>query len=133
LASSSGAHQFGPPKLVQPLSVQFQIGNVAHPYPFPQQPSRQKLQAEMFKRSNSGISLNFDSPCPSGATGTRSFMSSLSMDGSVVSLEGKLPFHLVGAPAADVQNVPKRRCMGKGEDGRGKCAATGRCHCSKRR
>jgi hypothetical protein len=137
LASSSGAHQFGPPKLVQPLSVQFQIGNVAHRYPFPQQPPRQKLQAEMFKRSNSGISLKFDSPCPSGATGTmssaRSFMSSLSMDGSVVSLEGKRPFHLVGAPAADVQNVPKRRCMGKGEDGRGKCAATGRCHCSKRR
>jgi hypothetical protein len=136
LASSSGAHQFGPPKLVQPLSVQFQIGNVAHRYPFPQQPPRQKLQAEMFKRSNSGISLKFDSPCPSGTTGTmssaRSFMSSLSMDGSVVSLEGKRPFHLVGAPAADVQNVPKQRCMGKGEDGRGKCAATGRCHCSKR-
>jgi hypothetical protein len=141
LATSSGAHQLGAPKLVQPLSVQFQIGNVAHRYPFPQQPSRQKLQAEMFRRSNSGISLKFDSPCPSGVTGTmssaRSFMSSLSMDGSVVSLEGKRPFHLVGAPAASdpvgAQHVPKRRCLGKGEDGRGKCATTGRCHCSKRR
>jgi hypothetical protein len=141
LATSSGAHQFGAPKLVQPLSVQFQIGNVARRYPFPQQPSRQKLEAEMSRRSNSGISLKFDSPCPSGATGTmssaRSFMSSLSMDGSVVSLEGKRPFHLVGAPAAsdpvDAQHVPKRRCMGTGEDGRGKCATTGRCHCSKRR
>ncbi|TVU49287.1 EcWRKY-35 [Eragrostis curvula] len=139
LASSSGAHQLGAPKLVQPLSVQFQIGNVAHRYPFHQQPARQKLQAEMFKRSNSGISLKFDSPSASGATGTmssaRSFMSSLSMDGSVVSLEGKRPFHLVGVPVAsdpaDVQHAPKRRCMGKGEDGRGKCA--GRCHCSKRR
>ncbi|GJM95253.1 hypothetical protein PR202_ga11965 [Eleusine coracana subsp. coracana] len=144
LASSSskgGAHQLRAPKLVQPLSVQFQIGNVAHRYPFPQQPSRQKLQAEMFKRSNSGISVKFESPSASGATGAmssaRSFLSSLSMDGSVVSLEGKRPFHLVGASTAsnpvDVQHATKRRCMVKGEDGRGKCAATGRCHCSKRR
>ncbi|GJN35378.1 hypothetical protein PR202_gb24147 [Eleusine coracana subsp. coracana] len=140
LASSSskgGAHQLGAPKLVQPLSVQFQIGNVAHRYPFPQQHSQQNLQAEMFKRSNSGISVKFESPSASGATAARSFLSSLSMDGSVVSLEGKRPFHLVGAPTAsdpvDVQHVTKRWCMGKGEDGRSKCAATGRCHCSKRR
>ncbi|KAJ1266191.1 hypothetical protein BS78_08G131800 [Paspalum vaginatum] len=140
-SSKGGAHPFGAPKLVQPLSVQFQIGNVAHRYPFHQQPSRQKLQAEMFKRSNSGISLKFESPSPSGGAGTmssaRSFMSSLSMDGSLASLDGKRPFHLVGAPVAsdpaDVHRAPKRRCTGKGEDGRGKCATTGRCHCSKRR
>ncbi|KAF8772353.1 hypothetical protein HU200_005853 [Digitaria exilis] len=92
--------------------------NVAHRYPFHQQPSRQKLQAEMFKRSNSGISLKFDSPSPSGGAGTmssaRSFMSSLSMDGSVASLDGKRPFHLIGAPVAsdpaDAHRAPKRRC-----------------------
>ncbi|TKW29426.1 hypothetical protein SEVIR_3G393800v4 [Setaria viridis] len=140
-SSKSGAHPYGAPKMVQPLSVQFQIGNVAHRYPFHQQPSRQKLQAEMFKRSNSGISLKFDSPSPSGGAGmmssARSFMSSLSMDGSVASLDGKRPFHLVGAPVAsdpaDAHRAPKRRCMGQGQDGTGKCATTGRCHCSKRR
>ncbi|KAG2621960.1 hypothetical protein PVAP13_3NG294600 [Panicum virgatum] len=140
-SSKSGTHPFGAPKMVQPLSVQFQIGNVAHRYPFHQQPSRQKLQAEMFKRSNSGISLKFDSPSPSGGAGTmssaRSFMSSLSMDGSVASLDGKRPFHLVGAPvasdSADANRAPKRRCTGRGQDGTGKCATTGRCHCSKRR
>ncbi|CAD6269616.1 unnamed protein product [Miscanthus lutarioriparius] len=142
-SKSVGPHSFGAPKLVQPLSVQFQIGNVAHRYPFHQQPpSRQKLQAEMFKRSNSGISLKFESPSPSGgAAGTmssaRSFMSSLSMDGSVASLEGKRPFHLVGTPVAsdpaDAHCAPKRRCTGRGENGKGKCATTGRCHCSKRR
>ncbi|KAG2630520.1 hypothetical protein PVAP13_3KG529700 [Panicum virgatum] len=136
LASSSGksgTHPFGAPKMVQPLSVQFQIGNVAHRYPFHQQPSRQKLQAEMFRRSNSGISLKFDSPSPSGGAGTmssaRSFMSSLSMEGSVASLDGKRPFHLVGAPvasdSADANRVPKRRCTGRGQDGTGKCATTG--------
>ncbi|KAF8733364.1 hypothetical protein HU200_014970 [Digitaria exilis] len=140
-SGKSGAHPFGAPKMVQPLSVQFQIGNVAHRYPFHQQPSRQKLQAEMFKRSNSGISLKFDSPSPSGGAGTmssaRSFMSSLSMDGSVASLDGKRPFHLIGAPVAsdpaDAHRAPKRRCTGRGQDGTGKCATTGRCHCSKRR
>ncbi|PWZ54618.1 putative WRKY transcription factor 21 [Zea mays] len=149
--SGGGAHPFGgAPKLVQPLSVQFQIGNVAHRYPFHQQPpSRQKLQAaEMFRRSSSGtISLKFDSPIPSGgggAAGTVSFVSSLSMDGSVgvASLDGKRPFHLVGTPvaasdtAADAHRAPKRRCTCRGgeEDGRGnKCATSGRCHCSKRR
>uniref|UniRef100_A0A804N4Y1 WRKY domain-containing protein n=1 Tax=Zea mays TaxID=4577 RepID=A0A804N4Y1_MAIZE len=141
-SSRCSPHPFGAPKLVQPLSVQFQIGSVAHRYPFHQQQSRQKLQAEMFRRSNSGISLKFDSPSPSGgAAGTmssaRSFMSSLSIDRSMASLDGKRPFHLVGTPVAsdpaDAHRAPKRRCTGRGEDGRGKCATTGRCHCSKRR
>uniref|UniRef100_A0A0E0MPB1 WRKY transcription factor WRKY51 n=1 Tax=Oryza punctata TaxID=4537 RepID=A0A0E0MPB1_ORYPU len=135
-SSKGGAHQFDPPKLVQPLSVQFQFGATAHRYPFQQHQHQQKLQAEMFKRSNSGISLKFDSP---SATGTMSsaFMSSLSMDGSVASLEGKPPFHLIGGPVAsdpvNAHHAPKRRCTGRGEDGNGKCATTGRCHCSKRR
>ncbi|OEL27772.1 Protein WRKY1 [Dichanthelium oligosanthes] len=133
-SSKGGAYPFGAPKMVQPLSVQFQIGNVAHRYPLHHQPSRQKLQAEMFKRSNSGINMKFDSHSPSGGAGTmssaRSFMSSLSMDGSVASLDGKRPFHLVGAPVASdpagAHRAPKRRCTGRGQDGAGKCATTGR-------
>ncbi|RRT59843.1 hypothetical protein B296_00014933 [Ensete ventricosum] len=72
---------------------------------------------------------------PSTAT-TRSFLSSLSMDGSMASLDGK-PFHLIGGPASsdpiNLHPPPKRRCVCRGEDGNGKCATTGRCHCSKRR
>uniref|UniRef100_A0A0D9Y150 WRKY transcription factor WRKY51 n=1 Tax=Leersia perrieri TaxID=77586 RepID=A0A0D9Y150_9ORYZ len=135
-SSKGGHHQFEPPKMVQPLSVQFQFGATAHRYPF-QQHQQQKLQAEMFKRSNSGISLKFDSPSATGTTMSSAFMSSLSMDGSVASLEGKPPFHLIGGPVAsdpvNAHHAPKRRCTGRGEDGSGKCATTGRCHCSKRR
>ncbi|XP_008805954.2 protein WRKY1-like isoform X1 [Phoenix dactylifera] len=95
-----------------------------------------KFQADMFRRSNSGMNLKFDSSsCTPTMSSTRSFLSSLSMDGSVASLDGKA-FHLIGGPAAsDPVNAPppKRRCSGRGEDGSGKCATTGRCHCSKRR
>ncbi|XP_062204700.1 protein WRKY1-like isoform X2 [Phragmites australis] len=138
-SKSAKAHQSGAPKMVQPLSVQFHIGNDAHRYPFHHQPAWQNLQAEMFKRSKNGISLKFDSPSLSGGAGTmssaRSFMSSLSMDESVASLDGKRPFHFgpVVSDPMDAHRAPKRRCMGRGEDGRGKCAMTGRCHCSKRR
>uniref|UniRef100_A0ACD5YEB4 Uncharacterized protein n=1 Tax=Avena sativa TaxID=4498 RepID=A0ACD5YEB4_AVESA len=138
-SGSKSAHQFGGPrKMVQPLSVQFQFGATAHRFPFQQQ--QQKLQAQMFKRSNSTMSLKFDTH--SAGTGAmsspRSFMSSLSMDGSVASLDGKPPMHLICGPAAsDPLNArhggPKRRCTGRGEDGSGKCAASGKCHCSKRR
>ncbi|OAY84931.1 putative WRKY transcription factor 74 [Ananas comosus] len=100
-----------------------------------QNSQRYQFQAEIFRRSNSGINLKFDSS--SGVqtiSSARSFLSSLSMDGSV---DGKA-FHLIGggAAASDPAHAfppPKRRCTGKGEDGSGKCAATGRCHCSKRR
>uniref|UniRef100_A0ACD5W950 Uncharacterized protein n=2 Tax=Avena sativa TaxID=4498 RepID=A0ACD5W950_AVESA len=135
------AHQIGgPPKLVQPLSAHFQFGNVSR-YQFQHQHQQQKMQAEMFKRSNSisGINLKFDSPSATGGTmsSARSFMSSLSMDGSVASLDAKSSsFHLIGGPAmsdpVNAQQPPRRRCTGRGEDGNGKCAATGRCHCSKR-
>nr|ACG25409.1 WRKY transcription factor 21 [Zea mays] len=128
----------GPPKLVQPLSAHFQFGSVPARYQFPNQ-QQQKLQAEMFKRSNSGVNLKFESA--SGTAGTmssaRSFLSSLSMDGSVASLDAKSSsFHLIGGPAMsdplNAQQPPRRRCTGHGEDGTGKCAVTGRCHCSKR-
>nr|WFL37654.1 WRKY transcription factor 2 [Crocus sativus] len=98
---------------------------------------QQKLQAEMLKRSNGGINLKFDnSSCTPTVSSTRSFLSSLSMEGSVASMEGK-PFQLIGASQSsepvNLHPTPKRRCTGRGEDGDGKCATSGRCHCSKRR
>jgi hypothetical protein len=106
-----------------------------------------KFQQELFKRNNSNsnfsaINLKFDSPsCTTGTGGgtissARSFLSSLSMEGSVASLDGRA-FHLIGGPTVSDpghSHAPiKRRCTGKGEDGSGKCSTTGRCHCSKRR
>ncbi|CAI9781237.1 unnamed protein product [Fraxinus pennsylvanica] len=100
------------------------------------QQQKLKQQAEMMYRfSNSGISLNFDSStCTPTMSSTRSFMSSLSMDGSVANLDGNA-FHLIGAArsADQISYQHKRSCLGKGEDGSVKCRSSGRCHCSKKR
>ncbi|KAL3849936.1 hypothetical protein ACJIZ3_011818 [Penstemon smallii] len=99
-----------------------------------QQQQQLKQQAELvYRRSNSGISLNFDS---STMSSNRSFMSSLSVDGSVANLDGS-SFSLIGAGAArsadQSSHQNKRRCSGKGEDGSVKCGGNGGCHCSKKR
>ncbi|KAF8388180.1 hypothetical protein HHK36_026846 [Tetracentron sinense] len=103
---------------------------------FQLQQQQMKHQADMmYLRSNSGINLNFDSSsCTPTMSSTRSFISSLSMDGSVASLDGKA-FHLIGAPHSldRNSNQPKSRCSGRGGDGNVKCGSSGRCHCSKRR
>lgn len=95
-----------------------------------------KQQAEMmYRRSNSGISLNFDSStCTPTMSSSRSFMSSLSVDGSVANLDGNA-FHLIGASRSLDQSSyqHKRRCSAKGDDGSVKCGSSGRCHCSKKR
>ncbi|XP_072991783.1 protein WRKY1-like [Typha latifolia] len=96
-----------------------------------------KLQNEMYKRSNSGMSLKFDSSsCTATASSSRSFLSSLSMDGSVASLDGK-PFQLLSGSQSsntiDLHMPSRRRCFGRGEDGSGRCATGGKCHCSKKR
>uniref|UniRef100_A0A5B6ZTT4 WRKY domain-containing protein n=1 Tax=Davidia involucrata TaxID=16924 RepID=A0A5B6ZTT4_DAVIN len=95
-----------------------------------------KQQAEMiYRRSNSGINLNFDSSaCTPTMSSTRSFISSLSIDGSVANLDGN-SFHLIGAAHSSDQNSHqhKRRCSGRGDDGSVKCGSSGRCHCSKKR
>ncbi|XP_042426991.1 probable WRKY transcription factor 21 [Zingiber officinale] len=96
-----------------------------------------KLQADMFRRTNSAINLKFESSSHTpSASATRSFLSSLSMDGSVANLNGN-SFHLIGGPSSsDPVNLhppPKRRCVCRAEDANGKCATSGRCHCSKRR
>ncbi|KAG6429122.1 hypothetical protein SASPL_107161 [Salvia splendens] len=97
---------------------------------------KQQQQAElMYRRSNSGISLNFDSSsCTPTMSSTRSFISSVSMDGSVANMDGRA-FRLIGAArSADQASFhQKRRCSGRGEDGSVKCGGSGRCHCSKKR
>ncbi|XP_010917575.2 protein WRKY1 [Elaeis guineensis] len=96
-----------------------------------------KFQSEMYSRSSSGINLKFDnSSCTATGSSSRSFVSSLSVDRSVASLDGR-PFHLISGPESSNQinlnQPPRRRCTGRGEDGSGRCATAGRCHCSKKR
>ncbi|CAI0385612.1 unnamed protein product [Linum tenue] len=104
-----------------------------------QRQQQMKQQAEMmFRRSNIGINLNFDSSsCTPTMSSTRSFMSSLSIDGSVANMEGSASFHLTGAPRSSDQSSQqqhhKRKCSARGEDGSVKCGSSGRCHCSKKR
>ncbi|KAF2302519.1 hypothetical protein GH714_036680 [Hevea brasiliensis] len=75
-----------------------------------QQQQQMKQQAEMmFRKSNSGINLNFDnSSCTPTMSSTRSFISSLSIDGSVANLEGSA-FHLIGAPRASDQSSQQHK------------------------
>ncbi|KAL8530369.1 hypothetical protein ACS0TY_007416 [Phlomoides rotata] len=90
-----------------------------------------KLQSDaMFKHSNSGISMNFDgSTCTPTTSSTRSFISSLSVDGSVANLDGSA-FHLISSSLSADQSFHhhKRRCSGSV-----KCGGSARCHCSKKR
>lgn len=102
---------------------------------FQLQQQQLKQQELMYQRSNSGISLNFDntSSCTPTMSSTRSFISSLSMDGSVANLDGS-SFRFGGARSADQSSYHnKKRCSGRGEDGSVKCGGSGRCHCSKKR
>ncbi|XP_054800954.1 probable WRKY transcription factor 21 [Prosopis cineraria] len=99
------------------------------------QQQQKKHQAEMmFRKNNSGINLNFDSSsCTLTMSSTRSFISSLSIDGSVANMDGSA-FHLIGAPHSSDQNSQhhKRKCSGK-DEGSVKCWSSTRCHCSKKR
>ena len=101
------------------------------------QQQQMKQQAEMmYRKSNSGMSLNFDSSsCTPNMSSTKSFISSLSIDGSVANLDGtKSAFHLIGAPHSSDQSSQhqKRKCSGK-DEGSSKCWSSTRCHCSKKR
>ncbi|XP_068320119.1 probable WRKY transcription factor 21 [Pyrus communis] len=100
------------------------------------QQQQMKPQTEMmYRRSNSGINLNFDSSSYTPTmSSTRSFISSLSIDGSVANFDGN-SFHLIGAPISSDQNSHhKRKCSARGDDGSVKCVgSSGRCHCSKKR
>ncbi|KZV24628.1 putative WRKY transcription factor 21 [Dorcoceras hygrometricum] len=113
-------------------------------YHFPQQQRfqlqqlRMKQQGElMYRRCSSGLSLNFDnSNCTPNMSSTRSFISSISVDGSVANLNGNgNSFHLIGAARSADQTSynHRKRCFGNGERGSVKCGGSGRCHCSKKR
>ncbi|CAN6807228.1 unnamed protein product [Brassica oleracea] len=100
------------------------------------QQHQQRHQAEMMLRKcNSGISLSFDnSSCTPTMSSTRSFISSLSIDGSV---NNSSSFHLLGAPSSTDQSsqYSKRKCLMRGADEHvtAKCGSSSRCHCSKKR
>ncbi|KAI5077647.1 hypothetical protein GOP47_0007471 [Adiantum capillus-veneris] len=73
---------------------------------------------------------------PPLSTATTSFMSSLSLDGSVTN--GKQhafqpSFIHGGSNGRPPISMPKKKCSGKSEDGGGKCSSPGKCHCPKRR
>ncbi|CAM8881630.1 unnamed protein product [Rhodiola kirilowii] len=96
---------------------------------------QQQQQAEMmFNKSNSGISMHFESSsCTPTLSSNRSFMSSLSMDRSVANVNGGA-FQYFGASHSLDHNLPlqKKKCNGRGENGSLKCGSS-RCHCSKKR
>ncbi|XVF06343.1 hypothetical protein REPUB_Repub06bG0039800 [Reevesia pubescens] len=100
------------------------------------QQQQMKYHADIvFSKSNCGINLKFDgSSCTPTMSSTRSFVSSLSMDGSVANLDGN-SFHFIGMPHHfdQISHQSRKRCSGRGEDGSMKCGTTSKCHCSKRR
>ena len=93
-------------------------------------------QAEIMNSSRSGSALNlkFDGSSSQTMSSNRSFMSSLSIDGSVANLSGN-SFQLIGLPQSSDPNSQhlRRRCLVKGEDGSVKCGSSAKCHCSKKR
>nr|QGQ64066.1 WRKY transcription factor 43 [Santalum album] len=94
--------------------------------PQQQQLLQMKHEAErLFRRNNHSVNHSFDNyPTPTMSS-TRSFTSSLSVDGSVANLDGN-GFRVIGSQQrSSDQNSHKhkRRCPG----------SSGRCHCSKKR
>ncbi|KAL4558710.1 hypothetical protein LXL04_036911 [Taraxacum kok-saghyz] len=123
-----------------PIQIPQQNPNASSNYQFLQHHHQQqaqlqlKQQAEMmYRRSNSGINLNFDNAGPT-ISSNKSFISSLSMEGSVTTLDGS-SFHLIGSSRSTDQGTyqHKPRCSARGDDGSVKCGSSGRCHCSKKR
>ncbi|KAG9140057.1 hypothetical protein Leryth_010565 [Lithospermum erythrorhizon] len=101
-------------------------------YQLQQQQMKQQAEA-LYRHSSSGVSLNFDSStCTPTMSSARSFISSLSVDGSVANQNS---FHLIGPSRSADQSsfLHKPRCSARGEDGSVKCGSSGRCHCSKKR
>ncbi|KAF2530486.1 hypothetical protein F2Q70_00032217 [Brassica cretica] len=95
------------------------------------------LQQGVYYRSNSGLNLKFDGSggggscySPSVSNGSRSFVSSLSMDGSVTDYD-RNSFHLIGLPqGSDHVSQHSRRTSCSGSL---KCGNKSKCHCSKKR
>ncbi|ESQ49619.1 hypothetical protein EUTSA_v10021115mg [Eutrema salsugineum] len=84
-----------------------------------------------YSRSNSGVNLKFDgsgSSCytPSVSNGSRSFVSSLSMDASVADYD-RSSFHITGL-SDQISQHSRKMCSGSL-----KCGSRSKCHCSKKR
>ncbi|CAF1939678.1 unnamed protein product [Brassica oleracea var. botrytis] len=116
-------HQLG-----HPLSHQMCVEkSLLESKPPPFRPPYQLIhnhQQIAYSRSNSGANLTFDgsgSSCytPSASNGSRSFVSSLSMDTSVVDYD-RTSFQLTG--------LSRKMCSGSL-----KCGSRSKCHCSKKR
>ncbi|KAI5071475.1 hypothetical protein GOP47_0013726 [Adiantum capillus-veneris] len=94
--------------------------HVLHAQPF--------LHGQPFTVPYDGVTTSFlsldNSISCSPLSSTRSFLSSLSMDGSV-SNQSFSQFQ--------DRSASKRKCFSKGDVGEAKCLISGRCHCSKRR
>uniref|UniRef100_A0A0D6QUH9 WRKY domain-containing protein n=1 Tax=Araucaria cunninghamii TaxID=56994 RepID=A0A0D6QUH9_ARACU len=86
-------------------------------------------QAEMFR--NAYMKLENSISCTPTLSSTKSFMSSLSMDGSVANDKQMMQYQSIHSAQERITGT-KRKCSGKGDES-GKCGSTGRCHCSKRR
>ena len=160
---SNGPARGPPVQLIQPVSVAPPAGTptpalpAAHLHFIQQQQSYQrfqlmhqmKLQGEMMRRGGlgdqggstgvaKGVNLKFDGSNCTGSS-SRSFLSSLSMEGSMASLDGSRssrPFQLVSgsqtSSTPELGLMQRRRCAGR-EDGSGRCATGSRCHCAKKR
>ncbi|XP_010550912.1 PREDICTED: probable WRKY transcription factor 39 [Tarenaya hassleriana] len=111
--------------------------------PKPSNPPYQLIhnhQQVVYSRSNSGVNLKFDAsggcytPSLSSNRSLGSFVSSLSMDGSVTEYDGN-SFHLIGLPQSSdqISQHSRRTCSGRGEEGSLKCGSRSKCHCSKKR
>ncbi|GAV74200.1 WRKY domain-containing protein/Plant_zn_clust domain-containing protein [Cephalotus follicularis] len=100
------------------------------------QQQQMRYQADMmYSKSSGGINIKFDgSSCTQTMSSNRSFISSLSMDGSSANLDGN-SFSLIGLPQTSdqISQQSRRRCSGREEDGSAKCGGSGKCHCSKKR
>ncbi|KAL2942599.1 putative WRKY transcription factor 39 [Bienertia sinuspersici] len=87
-------------------------------------------------KSGSDVNLKFDgsSTCTQTMSSNKSFVSSLSVDGSVPSLS-RNSFQLIGLPQSSDPNSHhlRRRCLLKGDGGSVKCGSSAKCHCSKKR
>ncbi|XP_074590627.1 protein WRKY1-like [Curcuma longa] len=127
------------------LQAAFHSPTPSHFHFLQQQHNHQMLQLQQqlkfhngtYGRStNSGLNVMFDnSSCTGTASSSRSFLSSLSIDGSMGSMDGRA-FDLVGRQQLSSPmnwHLQERKCSKGGNDGNGKCMKTGRCHCSKKR
>ncbi|XP_059073481.1 probable WRKY transcription factor 21 [Cryptomeria japonica] len=86
-------------------------------------------QAEIFR--NAYLKMENSISCTPTLYSTKSFISSLNMDGSVANDKQMVQYQSIHSAQERVPSTSsKRKCSGNES---GKCGSTGRCHCSKRR